>query len=71
MSHVPPGPPRKSGKTATEPPFRCAANRLTRPVWAEIAVVGLALMFAAVAGGFVFVRQLELGPLLYGLILRG
>lgn len=70
MSQVSSNHPRKSGKICTEPPFRHVLNRFTRPDWTEIAVVGLVVMFAAVAGGLLFIGQLELGPVMYGLLLR-
>ena len=61
---------RKLGKATDEPFIRRAPNRFTRPIWIEPAVVGFAAMFAVVAGGLLFVRQLELSPVLYNLILK-
>jgi hypothetical protein len=70
MSQVSPNHQGKSGKTSTEPPFRYAPNRFTYPIWTEIAIVGLTVMFAAVVQGLLFIGQLGLYPVLYDLALR-
>lgn len=69
MSHVSSEDPRESAKTPTASPAR--PNKLSHPGWTEITiVVSLAVMFTVLVGGLLFTKLLELGPVLYGLLLR-
>lgn len=70
MSHISPDSSRELEKTPTESSICSAPDRLTRPSWTEIAIVGLVVMVAVVAGGLLSIMQLELNPVMYGLLLR-
>ena len=71
MSRVSSNCPRELRKSRTDSSNRPVSNRFIRPGWTEIAVVvGLTVMFAFVAGGLLFTKQLGLSPVMYGLLLR-
>lgn len=70
MSHVSSGCSRKSGKNRADSSPQPEPKRSIRPGLTVLTLVGLAVMFAAVAGGLLFIRQLEVYPLMYGLLLR-
>ncbi len=70
MSHMSSDCSRGLAKAPTDASNQPKPKRLSRPDWAEVAIVGLVVMFAALVGGLLFIRQLEFGPVMYGLLLR-
>ena len=68
MSQVSSNHPLQSGKTPETSSARAAPNKGSRPGWAEI-IVGLVVLGAVAVGVALLAGRLDLGPVVYGLVL--